>query len=235
VALTLVLLSARPARAGDSYFVVVFGSQRTPNNPNCSHSWATFVRVSGARPCPQAEAHTISWLPETMTVRTWALLAECGRNFDLHTTLRYVLANDERVSMWGPYQIDADLYGRALKQIALLESGEVKYKAIDTGRHSDRVSNCIHAISSIVEGYRLCVASPWWGEPASYTITRKLMPWVVDPDQRKFQWVGTWLGLDGYPIIHRDCEDPRSGPIRSAVQRALGIENTPEPTYGPPR
>ncbi len=234
-ALALVLTSATATRAGEAYFVVVFGSQRTPNNPNYAHSWATFVRITGSAPCPRLEAHTISWLPANMTVRTRALLAECGQNFDLHTTIRYALDNDERVSMWGPYQIDADLYGRALGQIALLESGKVMYKAIDTGHHSDRVSNCIHAISSIVEGYRLRIASPWWGEPASYSITRRLLPWIVDPDQSKFHWVATQLGLDNYPIVHRDLEDPRSGPIRSAIQRAFGIDAALPATYGPPR
>ena len=60
----------------------------------------------------------------------------------------------------GPYRIDAELYCRAVRQVALLESGQVLYKANDVGYPSDRVSNCIHAVSSISEGYRLRVASP---------------------------------------------------------------------------
>src|SRR5438128_2392787 len=44
--------------------------------------------------------------------------------------------------MWGPYRIDPDLYCRALKQIALLDSGDVKYKAGDALHFSDRVCNC---------------------------------------------------------------------------------------------
>jgi hypothetical protein len=236
-AVALLLSAAAPARARDFYFVMVFGSQQTPNNPNYSHSWATFVRATGEGPCPQnyrLEAHTISWLPENMIVRTRALLPECGRNFDLHTTIRYALGNDERVSMWGPYVIEPDLYGRALRQIELLESGRVGYKAIDTGYRSDNVSNCIHAVSSITEGYRLRVVSPLWGEPASYFITRELEPWVIDCDERKFTWVSSALGLDWYPIIHRELENPRSGAYRSAVQRFLGISNAPPATYGPP-
>jgi hypothetical protein len=234
----LVLPWAAPARAGDAYFVMVFGSQRALNIPNYSHSWATFVRVTGDGTGPRGrrlEAHTISWLPETAVVRAWALLPECGRNFDLHTTLRDALDCDERVSMWGPYPIDRDLYCRALKQIHLLASGRVRYKAIDTGYCSDDVSNCIHAISSITEGYRLLIATPLWGESASYFITREFEPWFLDDDQQSYKWVSSALGLDWYPIIHRDLENPRSGVLRSAVQRALGINNVPPATYGPPR
>jgi hypothetical protein len=231
------LACAAAARADEAYFLMVFGSQQTPNNPNYAHSWATFVRAAGEGPCPPAaalEAHTISWLPASLIIRTRALHPECGHNFDLHPTVRYVLHNDERVSMWGPYSIDRELYCRALRQVGLLESGEVRYKAVDAGYPSDRVSNCIHAVSSITEGYRLRVLSPGWGEPASYFITRELEPWIVDCDQHKYKWVSTALGLDCYPIIHRDLENPRSGAIRSAGQRLLHIDNTPPATYGPP-
>src|SRR3954452_3921709 len=97
------LVGASPARAGEAYYLLMFGSQRIPNNPNYSHSFATFVRVCwpGNGPCPHnatLEARTISWLPRTMVVRTLALRPEWGYNFDLHTTLRYVLNSGERIS-----------------------------------------------------------------------------------------------------------------------------------------
>src|SRR5262245_2010897 len=129
----------------------VFASQRVPNNPNYSHTWATFVRATwpddGPCPrCPTLEVLTINWLPRSLLIRTLALWPECGRNLNLHETLRYVLNSDERVSMWGPYHIDAELYRRALRQVALLESGSVLYKASDLGYYSDEVSNCVHAV-----------------------------------------------------------------------------------------
>ena len=37
---------AGSARAGEKYYVLVFGSQTTPARTNYSHSWATFVRVT---------------------------------------------------------------------------------------------------------------------------------------------------------------------------------------------
>src|SRR4051812_8346551 len=110
--LALVLpLAAGEARAGEAYYLLMFGAQQVPNNPNYSHTWATFVRAwwDGNGPCPvspRLEARTISWLPRNMDVRTLALRPECGANFDLDTTLRWCRCNDMRVSLWGPYQIE---------------------------------------------------------------------------------------------------------------------------------
>src|SRR6202022_3434320 len=102
---------------------------------------------------------------------------------------------NQRVSLWGPYQIDRDLFERAVRQIRLLDSGQVLYKANDTGYRVDHVSNCIHAVSSIVEGIRLRVGSPGWGETASYAVLVRFQPWVIDHD-RVHPWVGSALGLD---------------------------------------
>src|SRR5262249_30845823 len=122
------------AQAGEAHFLLVFASQRVPNQPNYSHTFATFVRASwpGDSPCPCCpvlEARTISWLPQSLVIRTLALCPECGRNLELHETLRYALGSGERVSLWGPYLIDAELYRGALRQAALLDSGRVLYKA----------------------------------------------------------------------------------------------------------
>ena len=97
-ALALLLAGPPAAWAGEAYYLLMFGAQRIPNNPDDSHSFATFVRATwpGDGPCPGSppclEAHTISWLPRNLEVRTLALLPECGHNFGLHETLRHVLA-----------------------------------------------------------------------------------------------------------------------------------------------
>src|SRR5437764_1394440 len=114
------------------------------------------------------EAHTISWLPENLHIRVRALLPEPGYNFGLHQTLRYALAEGQRVSLWGPYQIDPELFWKARQQILLLQSGQVCYKAVDSLYRTDRVSNCIHAIDGAVDGHRVQVLSPGWGETASF-------------------------------------------------------------------
>lgn len=239
LAVILSLLGAERARAGEDYFLLMFGSQAIPNDPNYSHSYATFVRVSwpGDGPCPPGggviEAHTISWLPCNMVVRVWALLPEPGRNFDLDTTIRWCQCNDMRTSMWGPYRICPDLYYRAVKRVAELESGRVRYKANDAGYRSDRVSNCIHGVSTVVQGPRLRVLSPGWGESASYFILQEFEPWVIQPGCSHY-WVSSALGLDQYPIIYRGYTSPRSGALLGPVRRLLGGERDVVATYGPP-
>jgi hypothetical protein len=233
----LLLLGPGAAPAQEEYYLLMFASQRTPPEPEHSHSFATFVRVShnGPQPgVPVIEVHTISWLPANLRIRLFALKPEPGYNFDLHTTLRDVLADCQRVSLWGPYQINPDLYCRALKQINLLNSGQVQYKAVDTGHFSDRVSNCIHAVSSIVEGYRVCVFSPGWGETASFAILQRFAPWILDCNHMH-DWLVRALHLECYPIIYRDYEHPRSGLLRGPVSRVFGTQPGATPSYGPPR
>lgn len=52
----------------------------------------------------QVYQHTISWLPESLDVRTWAFLPENGVNLDLYSTLDTVLKHGESVTMWGPFE-----------------------------------------------------------------------------------------------------------------------------------
>jgi hypothetical protein len=161
-----------------------------------------------------------------------ALWPECGCNLGLHETLRYALGSEQRVSLWGPYLIDAELYCRALRQAALLESGWVRYKANDMGYYSDNVSNCVHAVSSLADGYRLRFVSPGWGETASYRVLDELGPWVLDRG-RVYPWVGCALGLGRYPIIYRGWDPPRGGVLWGTLDWLLGREGDLTATYGP--
>lgn len=195
------------ARADDAYFLIMFGAQRDAIQPKYTHTFAAFVRAACVG---QLEVHTISWLPADLDVRVLACRPERGRNVELHETIQWALSNDERVFMWGPYQIDPELYCRAVRQCQVLDSGEVRYKAVDSFHDSARVSNCIHAVSSIIAGYRVRVLSPMWGERASWYVLRRMKPWIVDPRQ-VYLGVATDIGLDEYPIVRRRFEDPRSG------------------------
>lgn len=205
-ALALILFRFTPCRADESYFVAIFAAQRMPNIPKYSHSFATFVRVvrDPAQPAGcWVEAHTISWLPETQNIRLLCLRPEPGQNLDLEATLAAMEALGDRVSLWGPYQIHKELYDRALAQIGRLESGTVRYKAIDALCRTSDATNCIHALSDLAENRaRLRVASPGFGEVASFYITRRLKPWLIDP-QQVHPWVESVLGLDKHAVIHR--------------------------------
>jgi hypothetical protein len=196
---------AGEARAGESYYMIVFGSLQDPPRPNYSHSWAVFVRAVGEGCDPRAyqlEYHIISWLPRTMEIRTWAPFPECGHNLDLHSTFAWVLGTRQKVAMWGPYQIEPELYRRAVCRVNQLNSGEVRYKAIDFTYPVDRVVNCIHAVSALAGGTRLRVTTFGYGHPASEQIARKLEPWIIDYRQTH-PWVAERLGLNCYPMERR--------------------------------
>jgi hypothetical protein len=239
LAVCAIALWPASSTAGDEYFLLMFGSQRIPNQPNHSHSFATFVKACRPDgPCtPGApvtlESDTISWLPETQEVRIGALLREPGHNFELHETICWALKDDQRVSLWGPYRIDPELYGRAMMQISLLNSGTVNYKALDTGHRPDHVANCIHAVGSVSNGWRRRIASPGWGETASFDLLRSFNPWIIDRDHTE-QWVASALCLDKYPIIYRDWGNPHSNSIIGPGFRVFGGEAQIRPSYGAP-
>jgi hypothetical protein len=207
-------------RADEFYFVLVFGAQRVPNRPKYSHSFATFVHAVGQGPDIDTyalEAHTISWLPETMDIHVCRPLPERGRNFDLDTTLQGVRRMCDRVSMWGPYQIRRELYDSALEQIARLESGAVQYKAVDVLHRTWRTSNCIHALSDVLNDQgRLWVLSPGFGENASAHIVSRYAPWLIDPDQ-VHDWVALRLGVDTQTVIRREFSEKPHSVHRSFV------------------
>jgi hypothetical protein len=227
LSLLVPLAWATAARGEEAYFLLVFGSQRIPNQPEFSHSFASFVRATWDGPVPTApclEVHTISWMPKNLHIRALALLPECGQNLDLHPTLQHALAQGERISLWGPFQITCDLYHRAVSQVRLLGSGKVAYKANDIAYQTDCVSNCIHAISGVVDGHRGHIGITAWGETASYFLVDEFLPHIVDPC-RTHSWVATALGLGSYPIIYRKPgEHPHSGMIQGVPYRLFGGE-----------
>jgi hypothetical protein len=202
----LFLLACGGRASAHDYYVMVFASQRDGPSLNYSHTWATFVKATRTLEGGHIlEAHTISWLPANGMIRVAALLPEPGRNFDLVSTLNWARDSGQRIFMWGPYQINPDLFARALAQKRLLESGTVRYKAIDTGRRSDRVSNCIHAVASVAEGNRLRVTSMQWGETASALVARELQPGLINPGQT-YDWVATPFGVNRYPVVRRNLD-----------------------------
>lgn len=196
--------------AGEAYFMVIFATQSSSNKPQHSHSFATFVRVmwEGEGPRPQNaghEAHTISWKPAKGRIRTLALLPERGHNYDLSESLNEARDQGHQVSMWGPYPIQAELYQRALARKAELENGSIRYKAIDGGNRNERICNCIHAVSRMVERPRPRPPIHSWGDSGSYYILQVMEPWIISkiPDAS----IGSALGLDQYQLMHQDKEN----------------------------
>jgi hypothetical protein len=221
IGISLLVAAALPSRtrAQETYYLAVFSYQHTENRPRYAHTFATFVKARWCADSCQLESFTISWLPHTVVIRPMAVLPEPGCNFDLPTTLRIAYAEGDQVSMWGPYQICLELYQRAMAQKNRLESGCVSYKAVDTGWPSRRVSNCIHAVSDIDQTRpALRIASPGWGEPASYYVTLHLLPWIVNPCQ-VHEWVVDALGLRTCCIRRRDLRE--GNPAETAALRSF--------------
>jgi hypothetical protein len=199
----LVVLSV-PAgvRAGERFYVIVFAYQGEPPLPRNTHTFATFVRATGEGARPEnhrVEAHTISWAPASGAVRAARLLPERGANLDLAATLRQAHRLGSRVSRWGPFQVQRELYERALGQIARLESGAVAYKVLDSLGRPCSASNCIHAVSDMDADRGLLVTGLASGAQASLLVVQHFRRWMVN-QHLSHEWIADRLGLCGLVV-----------------------------------
>ncbi|MDG3007642.1 hypothetical protein [Paludisphaera mucosa] len=192
--------AAGEARGEDRYYAIVFGSQSRPKQLRYTHTWATFLRVSGEGADPNALEvyhHTISWLPESLEVRVWTPTAEKGVNFDLYQTLDFVQGAGESVTAWGPFQILPEVYTRSLNVKAILDSGQAQYRAISTSRDL-LISDCIHAVAAVDpvfgRGHYPLIRV---GKPASRYLARQvILRSAFDQGQVDASWLIPRLGLD---------------------------------------
>jgi hypothetical protein len=216
---------------GEHFYVIVFGSESTPRMPRFTHSWGTFIRVTGQGEGrePIIETDTISWMPATLDIRPWCFEIETGVNLGLHETLRYTIDTGEHIAQWGPAECRPELYYRAVVQKEFLESGRMGYQCIDTAGVAGRTGlgcDCIHAITDMDpiysrNRYRLIR----FGIAASRFIAGELgrRDMLIHPNQTH-DWLNRWLGLHSYPINHRTFrgspvlgERPSSFPMRTSV------------------
>jgi hypothetical protein len=204
VAILLVLSIVPIARAADRFYVVVFACDNNPPAARGAHTFATFLKVEDAKAGEKAkpvEMVTISWLPASLDVR---LLAppERGNNFDLPSTLKIAQSQKTMVAAWGPYEIKKELFDRAVGQAKRLNSGTVAYKALDGRLRPEAATNCIHAVSDVVDGPLLDTGKAF-GAPASRLVLQHLSPWIVEPQTIHRGVVGA-LGVDAAAIQFRD-------------------------------
>jgi hypothetical protein len=214
--------AAISAPPGERYFLLIFSSQSTPKRARYTHTWASVVKVTG---CDgpgtlPIEEQTVSWLPVTLNVRPLSFRVEQGVNLPLHFTIEEVLRHDERVSLWGPYEVGPGLYFRFMVQRSFLDSGRVGYQAIDTIGEAARTGagcDCIHSVTDMDPLFD-CNQYPlsYFGDSASLNIVRQIhtRPIIICP-QADHGWLLPQLGLDKYPIVRR-CYHGRT------------IPNTPE-------
>lgn len=198
------------AAPGERFFILVFGSQSTPKQAKYTHTWATIVKVTGCDGpgAPGIEEHTISWMPASLDIHPLSFKAEPGANLQLHFTIEEMLRHDERVSVWGPYEVGPGLYHRFLVQKGFMDSGQVGYQCIDSIGESARTGggcDCIHAVTDMDPMYaRNRYPLSYFGEGASRHVVHQMhiRPIIIDPDA-DHGWLLPHLGLDKYPIVRR--------------------------------
>jgi hypothetical protein len=214
--------AAVTAAPGERFFLVIFGSQSVPKRAKYTHTWATAVRCTGCDGTGAAtvEAHTISWMPASLDIRPLALAPEKGANLELNFTIEEMLRHDERVSVWGPYEVRPGLYQRFLVQKQFLESGAIGYQCVDTIGRSARFgtgSDCIHAVTDMDPQFdRGRYPLSYFGEAASEHIVKQISerPVIIEPGT-DHGWVLSRIGLDRYPLVRR-------------TYRGRVVPNTPE-------
>jgi hypothetical protein len=197
------VVPSAPLAAQEKCFLMVFGSQTEPRRPRTSHTWAVFVKATsdaGDIANAKLESRTISWLPESKVILP-RVIPERGRNFELEETLQWARALNARISMWGPYEIEGELYELAQRKIERLQNGSVSYRIFTTSLRPGAVSNCIHAVCDVDERDPLFTGTAY-GDAASIMAARHLGRWMRDP-QTTHDWLYDRFKLKDYDVVKR--------------------------------
>ena len=209
--LPALLLAVNPVRAESRYYMLIFGAQTHPKIPRLTHTFATIVKVHEPLPgCAGLfiEAHTISWLPQTLKVKPYRCYDEPGYNLKLEETLNWACRHHMQVKEWGPFAIEEDFYYRLYREYARFESGEYRYKAIDPSGRGTRTADCIHAVTDIDKrDPRTTYSAVNSGD----RVTRKFVQILLERGRLMIpsddvSWINAALGLDRYSIVH--CPPP---------------------------
>ena len=204
VALVFATVSAGPARA-DDYFLAVFSAEAVPYKPELTHSFAAAVRLPAAG---APEVVGISWLPASLDPRGLTLVPEAGVNLGTAETVAWARRLGMRVSVWGPYRIEEELFCRLKGQAARLGAGHVRYKPTDNVYAAARVQNCYHALWMPVAPLRARGYSGVFtaGDAASGVTVRLYSPWVVEPGRTHDAVLGL-LGVAEADVCRRAFDD----------------------------
>ncbi|HEV2987262.1 MAG TPA: hypothetical protein VG759_02385 [Candidatus Angelobacter sp.] len=187
--------------------MMMFSCQAESSAVKFSHTFATFVkamRESASSKNHEIEVHTISWMPGTLDITILRWEPERGRNLDLPSTLRWAESGNARVSLWGPYEIEKELYVHAVAQESRLESGSIGYKAVDAAFRPNAL-NCIHAVSDLNTEEGLIHVGLERGDSASSLVANHLKRWIIGLPQT-YPWVAERAGLKDYPVTVRNIE-----------------------------
>ncbi|WP_439631605.1 hypothetical protein [Gemmata sp.] len=189
------------------YYFTLFAGQSVPFRPSTAHTWGTYAKVTPAADGRlSVETVTISWLPETAVVRPFRLRPEPGKNWSLADTFAIMASHNSQVSRWGPYETDAVRYEMARNQAAYLESGQVRFRSIDSFNTNEHVVNCVHALTSAGPAVRKYIQPVIRvGEPGTSRLARLYHRGGAFPTYpERHDWLLPLIGGDAYPTTPRE-------------------------------
>jgi hypothetical protein len=200
---------APPAPARDAYYLVVFAAQNGELAVDrASHDFAAFVHMDRSllaapgRPAPGAvETVTISWLPARLPICVTCLEPVPGHNYGLRETLLIEERAGLRLSQWGPFEVDAELFAMAKAQREHLEAGGTSYIVWDRGWRPQAL-NCIHAVSDVDTTRPPLATGVALGDAAGWALVRYFMPRVRDRPGGG-ERLRRILGVDDVPVQQR--------------------------------
>jgi hypothetical protein len=198
----LAMMGSPPTPVETGVWLTLFAAQTEPFKPQKTHTFATITRITPTGPVSQ----TISWLPRTQHVRGLAIRPEAGFNLTLCESLAWARRGGMCVSVWGPYPVDACLEHRFACRIAELQSGRIRYKALDALPPRWHASNCVHAVTGVITAWQRPVGAFGYGDVA----TRETLDFFA-PSIRDWTPKTDLLATIGV--------DPRTVQMRSVAER----------------
>jgi len=191
------------------YYFTLFAGESEPFRPRTAHTWGVYVKATPTIDGGQRyEVITISWLPANAHVQPLRVRTVQGKNWTLDETFAIMANNNARVSLWGPYEINAYRFDLAGQQAAFLESGAVRYRSIDSFNLNDQVVNCVHALTHA-------------GPNARYLIQPVIR--VGEPGTSRLAKLYVQNGaFIGYPQTHEEIFRAIGGDRYPSVQRQPG-------------
>jgi hypothetical protein len=198
--------TAAPVPAEPRYYFILFGGQSIPFKPRTAHTWATFVKATPAADgTVSLEPVTISWLPAVGPVQPWRLRSVEGKNHSLEETFAIAAGNNARVSMWGPFEIDATRYALAVQQANTLNSGSVRFRSFDSLGRNRSVQHCVHAVTFAdpnLQWLRQPVIRV--GEPDTSKLAARYATSGAFVGTQTHDWLIPALGLDKVGVVRRE-------------------------------
>jgi len=204
-------VSHHEIETAEPHYMLMFSSQGESLLPQVSHVFAAFVKTTagGEMNDRPVEAQCISWLPETLKVEPLHVTPEAGRNLSLAETIQWAKDMNARITMWGPFRIDQELYDMAIEQVERLNAKSVDYVMLDVFRAGRRATNCIHAVCDLDTTQKTLGTGILYGEPASERILRHFERYII-PSSEPMDWLVDRLGV-------------RDGDIRQAEFKTVNV------------